>query len=145
MKPLFAIFLLAVIVESASGGSARSQPPENHTTPRPVIASTSEESAFRYPSIDLQGQLAEIFSVTDCEYISGLTCRIHYNGKAPLPSDVFFVAYDAGGKPDGAKVRLIYPRLEPGESGRATFRIRSSSPTKLVLQGLWDGPLRSPY
>jgi hypothetical protein len=120
----------AVPTQAAASASAGAQP---------------EESAFRYPVIELRGRLHEIFTVSGCAYISGLTCRISYNGKAPLPSEVFFVGYDATGAPDGSKVRLIYPRLEVGEFGQATFRIRSSSPAKLVLEGSWDGPWKNPY
>ena len=28
-----------------------------------------------------------------------MTCRISYNGKTPLPGEVFFVGYDAAGNP----------------------------------------------
>ncbi|HXU19468.1 MAG TPA: hypothetical protein VN788_02680, partial [Verrucomicrobiae bacterium] len=91
------------------------------------------------------GKLAKIFTVTRCEYISGLTCRIRYNGAAPLPSDVFFTEFDDMGRQAVARVRLIYPELKTGETGVATLRIRSARPAKIVLRGEWNGPWRSPY
>lgn len=101
--------------------------------------------AFRLPKFELHGNLVKIFTVTRCEYISGLTCRIHYNGKLPLPSEVFFTEFDDHCKQAGPGVRLIYPELKRGETGVATFRIRLSTPAKIVLKGEWNGPWRDPY
>jgi hypothetical protein len=109
---------------------------------QPKQAKTDADSAFTYPRFELQGKLAKIFTVTDCEYISGMTCRIHYSGVLPLPRQVFFTEFDERGQKAGARVRLIYPKLEPGETGRATFRIRFNRPAKIVLSGDWNGPWR---
>ena len=108
-------------------------------------AKTGADSGFTYPRFELKGKLAKIFTVTDCEYISGMTCRIHYSGVLPLPSQVFFTEFDEHGQKAGTQVRLIYPKLGPGETGRATFRIRLSRPAKIVLEGEWKGPWRDPY
>jgi hypothetical protein len=105
----------------------------------------NEESGFRVPTFQLTGKLAKIFSIQKCEYISGLTCRIRYNGAAPLPSEVYFTEFDQQGRKVGPRVRLIYPKLKPKETGVATFRIRMAEPTKIVLQGEWNGPWRDPY
>lgn len=110
-----------------------------------VQARTDVEGAFRYPKFELKGDVAKIFAVTDCEYISGMTCRIHYNGSLPLPTRVFFTEFDGRGHKAGARVRLIYPKLEPGETGRATFRIRMFRPTKVLLEGEWKGQWKDPY
>ena len=111
------------------------------STPRPKDA----DNGFHTPKIELRGKLSQIFTVTGCEYISGLTCRIHYNGALPLPSEVFFTEFDERGRQAGPQVRLIYPELKRGETGAATLRIRSSRPAKIVLQGEWNGPWRDPY
>ncbi|HVB88032.1 MAG TPA: hypothetical protein VNK23_15330 [Candidatus Dormibacteraeota bacterium] len=100
---------------------------------------------FVIPKFELAGKLSKIFTVSRCEYISGLTCHIHYNGKLPLPSEVFFTEFDEHGKKAGPRVRLIYPKLNSGETGVATFRIRLSTPAKIVLEGEWNGPWRDPY
>jgi len=105
----------------------------------------SADGDYNYPRFELKGKLAKIFTVTDCEYISGMTCRIHYSGELPLPSRVFFTEFDERGQKAGARVRLIYPKLGSGETGRATFRIRLSRPAKIVLEGEWKGPWRDPY
>ncbi len=103
-----------------------------------------KNSAFSYPSLELQGRIAEIFTFYDAEYISGLTCKIKYNGKTPLPSKVFFSEYDIREKGISHKVRLIYPELNSGESGVATFRIKGTPP-KIVIWSEGEGPWESPY
>ena len=102
------------------------------------------ESGFEYPTLELKGRVAEIFSFYDAEYISGLTCRIKFNGKKPLPNKVFFSEYDNENKEISHKVRLIYPRMKSGESGYATFRI-TCHPQKIVIWSEGDGPWESPY
>jgi hypothetical protein len=103
------------------------------------------EQGVRVPTFQLTTRLAKIFSIQKCEYISGLTCKIHYNGAGPLPSQVFFTEFDENGDKAGPRIRLIYPELKPGETGTATFRIRLAEPAKVVLQGEWNGPWRDPY
>jgi hypothetical protein len=102
-------------------------------------------AGLRYPTLELLGQLKDIFAVGKCEYISGMTCKIKYTGAHPLPSRVYFVEFDEHGKRAGAEVRVLYPRLEPGETGSATFRTRLSSPTRVRLRGEWKGPWQDPY
>ena len=93
----------------------------------------------------LRGHLKETFTLCGCEYLSGMTCRIEYSGARPLPSEVFFQEFDKAGTPAGPEVRLIYPNLKPGETGFATFHIRSSSPAKISLRAEWKGPWKDPY
>jgi hypothetical protein len=97
------------------------------------------------PVVKLTGDLQKIFTITDCHAISGLTCTISYNGKLPLPSEIFFIELDKTGKVVGKKTRLIYPKLKPGERGYATFRIDGDSTTTIVLTGIWKGPYKNPY
>lgn len=104
----------------------------------------NKESGFKYPTLELKGRVAEIFSFYDAEYISGLTCRIKYNGKMPLPSKVFFSEYDSRNKETAHEVRLVYPKLKSGESGYATFKIKGI-PSKIVIWSKGDGPWESPY
>ncbi len=128
------LFLLAIFLLLDAASWANYQQPKADT-----------EDAFRIPRFELTGKLAKGFSVTDCEYISGLTCRVRFNGAIPLPSEIFFTEFDDQGKQAGARVRLIYPELKPGETGRATFRIRTGRPAKIVLRGEWNGAYRNPY
>ena len=67
------------------------------------------------PEDRLDSRLERIFVVSGCKWISGLTCRISYNGEDVLPSRVFFTESDVEGKVLGAKVRLIYPKLRAGK------------------------------
>ncbi len=104
-----------------------------------------EQVGFIIPKIELTGKLARIFTITKCKYIAGMTCHIHYKAIFPLPSQVFFTEFDEAGKNAGARVRLIYPRLKPGEGGWATFRLHTDRPAKVVLEAEWNGPWQNPY
>jgi hypothetical protein len=110
-----------------------------------LLGAQGESQDGLRPVIELDGRLREIFAVSDCEHISGLTCRIQYNGKAPLPTSVFFTEFDAHGRQLGKRTRLIYPHLEAGESGTATFRIKSGGPAQIRLEAVGKGPWRDPY
>lgn len=103
------------------------------------------DSGIPCPTFVLQGKLQEIFVISHCQLISGLTCKITYNGKSPLPSEVFFTEVDSDGHPAGKKTRLIYPHLNASEQGVATFRIKTAEPAQIVLTGVWDGPWKDPY
>ena len=98
---LAALFFLCFGATSASGQQEQGKP---------------DTDGFQVPKFELKGKLAKIFDIKDCEYISGITCRIHYNGVLPLPSRVFFTELDEDGHP-GPRVRLIYPELKPGGTG----------------------------
>jgi len=106
---------------------------------------TAQQKAEGIPVIELEPKLSRIFKVRRCEFISGMTCHITYNGKMPLPSEVFFVEYDAQGKRLGKKTRLIYPKLKKGETGYATFFLRSAEPARIIITAVWNGPWRNPY
>jgi hypothetical protein len=138
LASLVAISWLGGASAPTAGRQAPPLPPADQTGP-------SSEAGFRYPTLELLGQLKDIFAVGKCEYISGMTCKIKYTGSHPLPSRVYFVEFDEAGKLAGAEVRLLYPRLEPGETGAATFSTRLSSPTKVRLRGEWKGPWQNPY
>lgn len=99
---------------------------------------------WEYPKIEIMGVAAEIFAVSDCRWISGLSCSIRYNGKKPLPSRVVFSEYSEGGEIIAGPTVLIYPRLEEGELGQATFRLHAS-PAKIVVEGQGSGPWESPF
>jgi hypothetical protein len=107
------------------------------------LEAKDKNSPFTFPILELKGRVAEIFTFYDAEYISGMTCRIKYNGIKPLPSNVFFSEYDNESKEISHKVKLIYPELKAGESGYATFRI-NGHPSKLVIWSEGEGPWESP-
>jgi hypothetical protein len=90
--------------------------------------------------LTLEPALRKIFTIDHCEAISGLTCKIHYNGKNPLPSEVFYSDYDDHGRLLCRKPsRLIYPPLRPGETGVATFLDHCPAmPARIVLKGKWS-------
>jgi len=108
------------------------------------LTGKNKESGFTYPMLELKGRVAEIFTFYNAEWISGLTCHIKYNGKKPLPSNVFFSEYDEDGKQISERIRLIYPKLNSGESGHATFRVKGHA-SKMVIWSEGDGPWENPY
>src|SRR5437879_110817 len=145
MKILNALVVAAILAagcRASSRDSAQSPPVAEAEKPSPAAEVDRGRSAghptaddgFRYPSFELAGDLKDIFEVRDCKYLSGMTCRIHYNGVRPLPSQVFFTEFDEQGRQAGPPVRLIYPRLQRGEAGYATFRIRLSVSTLSMVQ-----------
>lgn len=133
--------VLSLILVPRASAAKRQQDPNSPQKQANSVAT----QGFRLPKFELAGKLSKIFDISRCEYISGLTCRIHYNGRLPLPSEVFFTEFDENGKKAGPRVRLIYPKLKVGETGVATFRIRLGRPFKVVLEGEWNGPWRDPY
>ena len=138
---LFFCVALALLMSSVS-----SYPAENDDTQDcSKYGMVANDVGWCVPVLKLTGDLEKIFSITDCHAISGLTCKISYNGKLPLPSEVFFIEMDKDGNAVGKKTRLIYPKLKPGETGYATFRTNSASTAMIVLSGIWKGPYKNPY
>jgi hypothetical protein len=127
------------------------------TAPAPAFAAAtsecseygllSNETGWCVPEIKLDPKLARIFSMpaAKCQAISGLTCKVKYNGETPLPSEVFFVELDARGNVLTKPVRLIYPHLKKGETGTATLRTARADATAIMLTGKWEGPWKNPY
>ncbi len=113
---------------------------------KPTQAPCSTQDGQPIPCIELEPALKQIFVIDHCEAISGLTCRIQYNGKKPLPSEIFFYDIDSSGRQLCKPTRLTYPRLSPGQTGRATFLDRcDADPDHILLKGKWSGPYKSPY
>jgi len=54
----------------------------------------ANDEGFCVRVIKLAEDLQRIFSITECHAISGVTCKIAYNGKFPLPSEILSIAYD---------------------------------------------------
>ena len=110
------------------------------SVPTHTQAGCSTPAGLAIPCVELEPALKEIFTISQCERISGLTCRITYDGKKPLPREVFFSDLDANGRQLCKTSRLIYPSLKPGESGRVTFLDPCDvSADRLMLRGKWDG------
>lgn len=103
------------------------------------------KSPFNLPDLEIRGRLGKTFEFYDCQFISGLTCTVKLRQAERLPSRVFVAEIYPGNKQHGKEWRLIYPRLSPGESGRATFRGLTGSPERLVLRGDWRGGWQDPY
>ena len=137
--------VLSVIAAICTSGLALPASGPNWLADAGNQAPSPSDAGFRFPALELQGQLRGTLSFSKCTYMSGLTCKVKYSGDHPLPSRVYFLEFDAEGRQAGPEVRLIYPRLEPGEVGSATFRLRSSSPARVKLRGEWKGAWQDPY
>ena len=112
--------------------------------PDGTVIASFPDSPFHIPDLVLSGRLGQTLSVSSCEAISGVTCKITLKAGQVLPSRVYFSEVGADGNTSRKKVRLIYPNLKPGESGRATLRSGDNA-SRLVLKGEWDGPWQNPY
>jgi len=132
MRSQLAIGLFAMLVAGMVSSAGAQTGGANCLSPQ-----IEGPDGFCYPTIEMEGKLGEIISVTGCEYISGMSCRITYNGKASLPSKILFTEYDASNVKAGPPTRLLYAPLEPGKSVLAMFRIRMGSPSRVVLEGVW--------
>jgi hypothetical protein len=132
-------FALIIVLTAVTLAFSEDQP-----TKTIQLKAKHEDSPFTYPVLELRGRVADIFTFYQAEWISGLTCRIKYNGKKPLPSKVFFSEYDETGKQISERIRLIYPKLNSDESGYATFRVKGHA-SKIVIWSEGDGPWENPY
>ncbi len=132
-------FILMIVLAVATLAFTEDQP-----TKKIQLKAKHKDSPFAYPLLELRDRVADIFTFFQAEWISGLTCRIKYNGKKPLPSNVFFSEYDENGNQISERIRLIYPKLNSGESGYATFRIKGHA-SKIVIWSEGDGPWENPY
>ncbi len=133
---LASIFLMA----GTSGYASDSNDPQNCKQ----YGMVANNEGHCVPDIKLTGDLQKIFIVDDCHAISGLTCKITYNGKLPLPSEIYFIEYNKAGTVVGKKTRLIYPEfylkaLEKGPTGK---KLNKSFESRALRRGaqLVDGP-----
>ncbi len=94
----------------------------------------------------LKGRLVDTFEFTQCDAVSGMTCRVTLKDGAQLPSRVFVQALDSHNQPLGKKLPLPYPELKPKQSGRTSFPSRIPAGTAtVVLTGEWNGRYRPAY
>lgn len=100
---------------------------------------TKEPADFHYPKIEFVGKAGHIFTLKKCEWISGLTCYIHYNGKLEYPSRLYFTAYDTEGKQMENSIPLWGPeRLEKGETGIFTIqKWGERDPARIEIYAIW--------
>lgn len=117
-----------------------------------VMASAEEQSRvvrwpkeFSLPDLELKGRLGDDVDFADCERISGITCTIELKKGHSLPSRIFVEELDSDGKSRNKAWPLIYPRLSPGQKGKATFLHVHGNPQRLILRGEWSGAWRSQY
>ena len=96
----------------------------------------TSESGWCIPVIKLEGKLKELFTVSNCKYISGLSCKFNFNENQPPPNSIFYSQFDSKGNFLNKK-KLIYPYLNKGKSGIGTISIHEST-TTLVFEGKWS-------
>ena len=155
-RTLFVV-LLSFWTSQTAATSAIAGPIAEQKNSVDTTSEDQKDEGFRYPKFELEERLAEILSFDKCQWISGLTCEVHYNGKRPLPRKIMMSAYDEhrtrlefsvrnqrGKRIHVFEARLIYPKLDAGETGIATFRVGGDS-ARIVLRGLWDGPYEDPF
>lgn len=90
-----------------------------------------------HPAIVLDQSLIGIVRFSECQPISGLSCRITLLMPGKLPNKIFVQPMDIKGNPIGKEWKLTYPNLEKEgwTSGIATFMGIKGNATKLHLRG----------
>jgi N-acetylmuramoyl-L-alanine amidase len=105
-------------------------------------AKTSHESPnYWCPIIAFVGKAAKIFTVQNCEYISGITIKLVYNGVDAYPAKLKFTLLDTGGNKlpiDQTKHVSGPARLEKGQYGIFTIQYKGNdNPSKIEIEGVW--------
>ena len=129
------LMLLLGIANTANASSASDET---------AVVSPLSVDGLSNPRLILFGRLGNTLKIIGCEFISGLTCKIALVKGQELPSQIFFVELGPRGERLGKEIRLIYPKLLPGEQGSATFRTIAKGP-QILLLGEWKGPWNDPY
>ena len=114
----------------------------------PVLSAAQEKRDIQNdpdywcPKIKFVGRAAEIFELGKCEYISGITIRIIYNGKYSYPSRLEFTLLDVHGNvmPEDRNKNVFVPKdLKKGQYGIFTIQnYGNDNPSKIEIQGIWD-------
>ena len=113
----------------------------------PLLVAAQEEKDIQNnpdywcPKIKFVGKAAEIFRLGKCEYISGITIKMIYNGKYSYPSKLKFTLIDSQGNPMlGDQTKKVFgPRhLEKGEYGIFTIQnYGNDDPSKIEIEAIW--------
>ncbi|MBI3755912.1 MAG: hypothetical protein HY265_07115 [Deltaproteobacteria bacterium] len=117
-------------------------------SPKYLIAAQEEDEDIQKkpnywcPNIIFLGRTAEIFKLKKCEYISGITIKIIYNGKHSYPVKIKFTLLDSQGKVmDGDQKKHVFgPRhLKKGQYGIFTIqRYGNDNPSLIEIEGIWE-------
>jgi len=91
----------------------------------PVLSAAQEKRDIQNdpdywcPKIKFVGGAAEIFELGKCEYISGITIRIIYNGKYSYPSRLKFTLLDVHGNvmPEDRNKNVFVPKNKENING----------------------------
>jgi hypothetical protein len=99
------------------------------------------KSDYWCPKVELIGKAAEIFKLNKCEYISGITIKLIYNGKYSYPAKLNFTLLDSQGnviKDDKTK-KVFGPQfLKRGQYGIFTIQgYGNDNPAKIKIESIW--------
>lgn len=120
--------------------------------PHPLLAAQEEKNIqkspdYWCPNIVFVGRATEIFKLEKCEYISGITIKLIYNGRYSYPVKLKFTLLDSKGKVmEGDKKKRIFgPRhLEKGQYGIFTIqRYGNNDPALIKIEGVWEENIKS--
>ncbi len=93
------------------------------------------------PKIEFVGRAAGILKLGKCEYISGITIKILYNGKYSYPSKLNFTLLDSQGNVmQGDQNKKVFgpQHLEKGQYGIFTIQnYGKDNPSKIRIEGIW--------
>ena len=99
------------------------------------------ETDYWCPKVAFAGKAADMFTLKKCEYISGITVELVYNGSYSYPSKLKFTLLDSDGnilKSDQTKHVFGPQHLEKGQFGIFTIQhTGSDNPSKIIVEGVW--------
>lgn len=94
------------------------------------------------PQIVFAGKAAEIFRLKKCEYISGITIKLIYNGRHSYPAKLKFTFLDSNGKvmAEDLKKHVFGPHfLKKGQYGIFTIQqYGNENPALIEIEGIWE-------
>ena len=113
----------------------------------PLLATTQEDNDIQNkadywcPKIEFVGKAAEIFKLDKCEYISGITIKLIYNGKYSYPFKLNFTLLDSYGNvmEEDQKKKVFGPTsLKKGQYGIFTIQnYGNDDPSRIKIEGIW--------
>jgi len=100
-----------------------------------------EDPDYWCPKISFLGHAADIFILGKCEYISGISIKLIYNGRLAFPDKLRFTLLDSKGNPMKAdkEKRVFGPRqLEKGQFGIYTIQwTGNENPARITIEDVW--------
>jgi hypothetical protein len=102
---------------------------------------TQNKPDYWCPKIEFADKTAKILKLEKCEYISGITVKLIYNGKYSYPSRLKFTLLDSHGNviKENQKKKVFGPQsLKKGQYGIYTIQsYGNNNLSRIRIEGIW--------